>query len=173
METVYERIKRLRKENNMTQTELAQKIGYADKTAISKIEAGHFEITQSKAKKFASALGVSVSYLLDGYDSQDAFETFVEMNEADKIDYLNRLSIYMETFLKPNNKKEYPITMDVTEGERKLILELRENKGTSVDDLTEKFNAILKHRANNNPIDIEEPAIYEIRVEQYLGKKRK
>ena len=35
-----ERIKNLRKEKGLTQTELAHKIGYKDKTALSKIERG-------------------------------------------------------------------------------------------------------------------------------------
>ena len=40
METMYERIRRLRKSIDMTQTELAVLMGYSDKSMIAKIEAG-------------------------------------------------------------------------------------------------------------------------------------
>ena len=48
METMYERIKRLRKAIDMTQTELASLMGYSDKSMIAKIEAGKVDLTQSK-----------------------------------------------------------------------------------------------------------------------------
>ena len=41
---MYERIKELRKQNNWTQEELAQKVGYTDRSAIAKIEAGRIDL---------------------------------------------------------------------------------------------------------------------------------
>lgn len=66
METMYDRIYKLRKELNMTQEELAKKTGYSDKTAIAKIEKGKVDIPQSKIVAFADALTVSAGYLFDG-----------------------------------------------------------------------------------------------------------
>lgn len=57
------RIKKLREENKMSQTTLAEKIGYKDKTAIAKIEAGKVDLPQSKISAFAKALNTSTSYL--------------------------------------------------------------------------------------------------------------
>ena len=66
METTYDRIRSLRKEKKWSQEELAQKTGYADKTAIAKIEAGKVDLPQSKLVAFAESLGTTTSYLLDG-----------------------------------------------------------------------------------------------------------
>lgn len=71
MLVLYENIKKLRKELNLTQTELAEKMGYADKSMIAKIEKGQIDLPQSKIFAFAKALGTSPSELmgLDGIDS--------------------------------------------------------------------------------------------------------
>ena len=66
METMYERIRRLRKSIDMTQTELAVLMGYSDKSMIAKIEAGKVDLTQSKIVAAAKALRTTPSYLLDG-----------------------------------------------------------------------------------------------------------
>ena len=61
----FEKIKLLRKKHNWTQTELAERTGYSDKTAIAKIEKGKVDLPQSKIKAFALAFGVAPSTLLD------------------------------------------------------------------------------------------------------------
>lgn len=63
---LYENIKNLRKQNNWTQEELAQKVGYTDRSAIAKIEDGRIDIPQSKIIKFAEVFGVNAGDLL-GY----------------------------------------------------------------------------------------------------------
>lgn len=62
--TVYERIKYLREKRNMSQQDLALKVGYKDKSAISKVERGDRDINQSMLIKYADALGTTVSYLM-------------------------------------------------------------------------------------------------------------
>lgn len=66
-EEVGKRIKEARLKRSMSQTRLAELAGYKDKTAISKIESGRFDIPQTKLVAIAEALGVSASYLIDGY----------------------------------------------------------------------------------------------------------
>ena len=61
---MYERIKELRKQNNWTQEELAQKVGYTDRSAIAKIEAGRIDLPQSKIIEFANVFGVDAGDLL-------------------------------------------------------------------------------------------------------------
>ena len=54
-----QRIKNRRIEIGMTQEELAQRVGYAHKSSINKIELGERRLMQSKIKPIADALGVS------------------------------------------------------------------------------------------------------------------
>jgi len=65
-ETMYERIKRLREQLNMSQQELALKCGYSDRSTITKIEKGERNISADKISLIAKALGVLPSYLMDG-----------------------------------------------------------------------------------------------------------
>ena len=84
METMYERIKRLRKAIDMTQTELASLMGYSDKSMIAKIEAGKVDLTQSKIVAAAKALRTTPSYLLDG-DETTISESYIgELSEAEQ-----------------------------------------------------------------------------------------
>ena len=50
----------------MSQQELAEKVGYKDKSAISKVERGDRDINQSMIMKYAAVLGVSPTYILYG-----------------------------------------------------------------------------------------------------------
>jgi transcriptional regulator with XRE-family HTH domain len=60
----YKNIKRLRLERGWTQGDLAKLTGYADKTAISKIENGRIDLTTRQIKKFADVFGVSPSDIM-------------------------------------------------------------------------------------------------------------
>lgn len=82
METIYERIRRLRQENNMSQDELAKKTGYTSRSAINKIEAGKIDISRAKIKVFADALGVTLAYLMGWEDeSEQGYYTDPEVAE--------------------------------------------------------------------------------------------
>ena len=51
---LYKNIKKRRTELKLTQTELATKMGYADKSMIAKIEKGLIDLPQSKIIAFAN-----------------------------------------------------------------------------------------------------------------------
>lgn len=70
-----DRIRKRRIELDMSQTELAKLMGYADKSMIAKIEAGKVDLTQTKIKAAARALNTTFAYLLDG--EQPEAESFV------------------------------------------------------------------------------------------------
>lgn len=70
--TVGERIKAIRKKNNMTQEELAHKCGYKCKSSINKIELSR-DLPLNKVALVADALGVSPSYLMGWLDDDNAF----------------------------------------------------------------------------------------------------
>ncbi len=64
MSTIYERIRSRRIELGLTVEDLANKMGYKDKSSISKIENGKADIPQSKVLAFARALNTTTAYLM-------------------------------------------------------------------------------------------------------------
>ena len=69
MATLYDRIRSRRTELGLTVEELAHKMGYKDKSSISKIENGKADIPQSKIAAFADALETTPAYLM-GWEEQ-------------------------------------------------------------------------------------------------------
>ena len=67
---LYRRIRQRREELDMSQDELAKKLGYKSRSSINKIEKGENDIPQSKIVAFAEALNTSPEYLM-GWDSDD------------------------------------------------------------------------------------------------------
>ena len=63
MET-HEIIKYLREKQGITQDELAEKVGYRDRSSIAKVEAGKVDLSQSKIAAFAIALSVTPAQLM-------------------------------------------------------------------------------------------------------------
>ena len=61
---LYKNIKTRRTELGLTQSELAEKLGYADKSMIAKIEKGCVDLTQSKILSFANALETTPADLM-------------------------------------------------------------------------------------------------------------
>lgn len=70
-----ERIKARRTELKMTQTELAEKIGYHGKSAISHIEKGDSDMSQTKIILIAEALQTTPDYILGLDGSEMLIET--------------------------------------------------------------------------------------------------
>lgn len=66
---LYRNIRARRNELGLTQSELAEKLGYADKSMIAKIEAGNIDLSQSKILAFASALHCTPSALMGWEDT--------------------------------------------------------------------------------------------------------
>ncbi|QUH28256.1 helix-turn-helix domain-containing protein [Vallitalea guaymasensis] len=66
-----ERIKKRRKDLNMSQEELAFKLGYKSRSSINKIEKSGRDLPQSKIKTIADVLGVTPSYIMGWEDSSN------------------------------------------------------------------------------------------------------
>lgn len=66
-----DRIKSRREELNMTQEDLAIKMGYKSRSSINKIELGINDVTQSKVVKFAQALDTTPQYLMGWEDNTE------------------------------------------------------------------------------------------------------
>lgn len=71
MLSLYERIKEYRQKNEWSQEELAKRVGYSDKSMISRIENGKIDLSRSQIAKFAEVFGVSISDLI-GDDGTEA-----------------------------------------------------------------------------------------------------
>lgn len=91
---LYKNIKNRRIELGMTQAELANKIGYADKSMIAKIEKGDVDLTQSKILALSKALNISQPELF-GWDEKDneknAFMLADIISDNDLSYYLQKL----------------------------------------------------------------------------------
>ena len=85
-----EKIKFFRERIGMSQTELAHRTGYAGRSAISRIESGARDISQSKLKLFAHVLGVEPISLVS--DRDPASEQQIRDTERQKIlDFIEQL----------------------------------------------------------------------------------
>ena len=69
--TMYDRIKKLRQEQEMSQEDLAKKVGYKGRSMIARVESGQVDISQSKVKAFAAALNTTIDYLMDGREGTE------------------------------------------------------------------------------------------------------
>ena len=67
---LYTNIKKRRTELGMTQEELAKKLGYSDKSMISRIESGKIDLPQTKIIAFAGALNTTPMKLMGWVGSQ-------------------------------------------------------------------------------------------------------
>ena len=91
------RIKEMRMEKGWTQEELARKIGYADKTAINKIEKNINDVNQSTIQKFAEAFGCNIEdFFIATPISDDEIDLILSFREADQVtqESIKRLLAY-------------------------------------------------------------------------------
>lgn len=99
-----ERIKLQRAVLGMSQTELAKKLGYSEKSAISKIENGQTEPPVSKVQQFADVLQTSVAYLM-GWgevntleeDEQELLSIFRQFQPETRQTVIQMLSAFLST----------------------------------------------------------------------------
>lgn len=73
-----DKIRERRQQLNMSQEELALKVGYKSRSTIAKIEKNERDLPQTTATLIAKALGVPISYLMDWDDSSEM--VFKDMN---------------------------------------------------------------------------------------------
>ena len=106
--TVGEKIKTLRKELGLTQTELGEKLG-VQKNAVSKWETGRVDdIPGSKIRAMATLFGVSPSYLIDDEEESLRFDdfTYAMFNETrDLPEEKKQMLLEMAKFMKAEIKK--------------------------------------------------------------------
>ncbi len=77
METLGEKIQRLRVERKMTQTQFAESIGYGSQGAISQIEKSIIPIPFKRISMAAQVFGISEEDLVRDTDYQDKWKQFL------------------------------------------------------------------------------------------------
>lgn len=83
--TIADRIREKRISLDLSQTDLAKRAGYSDRTTISKFEHMGNEITMKQIRRVAKALGVSPAYLMGWEDFEnDVAEGKIEQSEIEK-----------------------------------------------------------------------------------------
>lgn len=99
------RIKALREEKKMSQSTLAELVGYKDKTAIAKVEAGKVDLPQSKISAFAKALNTTTSYLFSDSSNDDKPQTIAAHFDGDEYteEELDKIKEYA-AFIKSSRK---------------------------------------------------------------------
>ena len=83
--TVGERIAARRKELNMTQEELAKKLGYKSRSSINKIELEWSNVPLSKLEKVADALDCEATYLMGWAEMSEPETTWYLTHEEEAL----------------------------------------------------------------------------------------
>lgn len=85
-------IRAARERLNMTQEELAKKLGYKSRSSINKIESGENDIPQSKVIEFAKALGVTVMDLLGPTAADTIPPGFLPLPETERLPLVGQIA---------------------------------------------------------------------------------
>jgi len=80
---LYKNIKKLRQERGWSQSELAKRVGYAEKSMIARVESGQVNISQTKIVAFADALGVTPGELMG---STESFTESIKAQQGSDVD---------------------------------------------------------------------------------------
>lgn len=83
-----ERVKNLREQKGMTQSELADKLGYKSKSSVAHIENGR-DIPRSMVVQLAEILDTTPAYLMGWEETKNAP---IKQDRSDVIDRINSLS---------------------------------------------------------------------------------
>ena len=110
-----DRIAQRRKELGLTQDQLAEKMGYKSKAAISKIETNVNDITQSTIVKFAEVLNTSVAYLM-GWEDESGNITGLVVEPVQKWTEADMRLLQWFRSLPPGKQKAILISQDAPEG---------------------------------------------------------
>lgn len=150
MSILSERIKQRREALGMSQAELAELLGYSDRSTIAKIEKGTNDITQSKIEAFAKALRTTPAYLM-GWEN-DSGEQDLELTAFDVAKWLDvspdAVELVMEEMAWPDPTKPEVLSKISAEVERRKlysvgqrIKEARKKVGLTQKELASRIEA--------------------------------
>ena len=108
MSTIYDRIRARRLELGLTAEDLAQQLGYKDKSSISKIENGKADIPQAKVELFARALRTTTAYLM-GVDGPALLPGCEPMPPMRRVPLVGRIACGMPILAEQNIEGEVAV----------------------------------------------------------------
>ena len=96
MSTIGSRIRNRREELGLSQEELGKRLGYKSRSSINKIELDQRNLTQSKIKAIADALGTTPAYIM-GWEEQPASPALIPpgfdpMPDMDTVPLVGRIA---------------------------------------------------------------------------------
>lgn len=108
--TLGDKLTMLRKQKNLSQGDLADKIGVS-RDAIGKYERGDIMPTADKAKKMADVLGVSLDFLMSDDDKQEAAmdkDMLYRMQELQKLpdNEKDKITSIIDAFIRDTKAKK-------------------------------------------------------------------
>lgn len=130
MADIGKRIKNRRKELGITQEELAQKLGYKNKSTIAKIENGTNDIVQSKVVEFAKALDTTVAALMGWDDTEPEQEEHYYLD-----DNAREMAEFM--FTNPDYKVLFDASRKVKKEDIEIVRKIIEKFGGTEPDYDE------------------------------------
>lgn len=155
-----DKIRKYRKSIGMTQSELAEKVGYTNRSTLTHIEKGLIDIPTEKLHLIAQALGVSVSDLLEDnkkkaynepYHVDTSFLSSEEQQELKSLLDMNNIMFMKNGGLSENDEKALKLAIT------KAFLQAREeynkkNKKWYIMQMSEliEYTLRLKNEYNSN-----------------------
>ncbi|MEG0292648.1 MAG: helix-turn-helix transcriptional regulator [Bacilli bacterium] len=125
--SIGERIKERRIQLNMSQDELASKLGYSSRSSINKIELGINDITQSKVIDFANALQTTPAYLMEWDEAVSNLDPY-GLDKSKMIKHLGEnqelVEIYKNIVDNENLLLLFDKAKDLSESDLKAVLEI-------------------------------------------------
>lgn len=95
-----ENIKKHRELRSWSQEELAEKMGYKDRSTIAKIESGSSDLTQTRIASFAKIFGISAADLMGFFD--DLPKNIIPMPKMNKIPLLGEIACGVPIYAEEN-----------------------------------------------------------------------
>lgn len=96
MEKIGDRIQRRRKELNMSQDDLARKLGYRSRSSINKIERDASGLPQTKIAAIAKALDTTPSFIMGWQDAIEESPVETAKQYAEIIKDADFMELYLE-----------------------------------------------------------------------------
>lgn len=144
---LYINIKKERIKNGWTQTDLAKKIGYSDKSMIAKIEAGKVDLPQTKIRAFAQVFNCTESYLM-GWEDIPADKSTLAL-EAIKDSSKFGDFLYKTTVVNKNKSNVKDNGFELSEKEMDLISQWR-NADEETKNMIVRILAFAKQGGNTD-----------------------
>lgn len=120
--TFGDRVKKLRKENNITQRELALELDLKSDSTIANYEQGRVP-PHKTLEKLADYFGVTVDYLLGRSDARTTYEEIKEMVEDDP-ELLDAVNFLQEGGI---NERLFNIIKEADKNDREMIFRVIRN----------------------------------------------